>query len=113
MKELLSLCIKDGATNNCIETPKDIPTGGLRESVDIIGNAMAIAFSFCVFMTLAFLIWGGIQWIQSGGDKAKVQAARMKITYAVIGLIVVFLSFAIISVVSYIFGVDLLSIPTS
>ena len=45
------------------------------------------------------LIWGGLEWITSGGDKGKVEGARNKITAAVIGLIIVASSFAILQLV--------------
>ncbi|PIR64185.1 MAG: hypothetical protein COU64_00515 [Candidatus Pacebacteria bacterium CG10_big_fil_rev_8_21_14_0_10_40_26] len=46
-----------------------------------------------VFM---YLIWGGIEWITSGGDKGKTESARNKITAAVLGLIVLAASYAIL-----------------
>lgn len=58
-----------------------------------------------VMLAVGFLIYGGIKWIMSGGDKGKVDAARGTVTAAIIGLIIAFLAFFIISVVSYLFGV--------
>lgn len=48
---------------------------------------------------LIFLIIGGFKWITAGGDKTKVEAARSTIVGAIIGLIVVFLSFFVINFV--------------
>jgi len=42
------------------------------------------------------MIIGAIQWISSGGDKASVEAARGKVMNAIIGLIVLFVVFALI-----------------
>jgi len=39
---------------------------------------------------LLFLIWGGIDWITSGGDKEKLGRAQQKLTNALIGIILVF-----------------------
>jgi lipopolysaccharide/colanic/teichoic acid biosynthesis glycosyltransferase len=50
------------------------------------------------------LIWGAIKWITSGGDKGKVDAARNTIVAAVIGLIVLLLSFVIINFAIQIVG---------
>jgi len=61
----------------------------------IIGFIIVIAFILALF----FIVLGGIQWITSGGDKGKVDAARNHIIAAVIGLIIVALSFVIINVV--------------
>ncbi|MBP9718939.1 MAG: hypothetical protein KBD46_00555 [Candidatus Levybacteria bacterium] len=58
-------------------------------------------------LTLFFLIWGGIDWIMSGGDKEGLAKAKAKITYAIIGLIIAVLSFAIINIIGTFFAVDL------
>ena len=49
-----------------------------------------------VFM---YLIWGGIEWITSGGDKGKTESARNKITAAIVGLIVLASAWAILLLV--------------
>lgn len=64
-------------------------------------NALPSLLTFiliaAVVITLAYLIWGGIKWIMSGGDKGNVETARNTIVAAVIGLIIVFLSWFIIN----------------
>jgi len=55
------------------------------------------------------LVIGGIQWIMSGGDKAKTEEARNRITAALIGLIIVFAAWLIIILVQNVFGVSLLN----
>jgi hypothetical protein len=42
---------------------------------------------------------GGIEWITSGGDKGKTESARNKITAAVIGLVILAASWAILGLV--------------
>ncbi|MBP7842983.1 hypothetical protein KA017_03180 [Candidatus Woesebacteria bacterium] len=59
-------------------------------------NFVMVLGALLVFM---YLIWGGIEWITSGGDKGKTEAARGKITAAVIGLIVLAASWAILGLV--------------
>ena len=54
----------------------------------------------------AFLIMGGIEWITSGGDKNKAESARNKITSAVIGLVIVAASYAIVNLVVQFLGFD-------
>ena len=53
------------------------------------------------------LLLGAVQWISSGGDKGAVEAARGKITNALIGLVVLFSLYAIITLVGRFFGVNL------
>ena len=73
-------------------------TGFVIRSV-IIG-VLVIAAVIALF----FLIWGGVKWILSGGDKGKVEAARNTIIAAIIGLIITFLAFFILSFVFQLFG---------
>jgi len=55
------------------------------------------------------LITGGVSWIGSGGDKAKLEEARSKLLSAGIGLILLFSAFAIITLVENVFGVGILN----
>lgn len=73
----------------------------------VIGFVVTIAFVLAVLIALIFLLWGGIKWITSGGDKAGVEGARNQIIAAVIGLIIVFLSFFILNLVLGLFGLSL------
>ncbi|MBI2442554.1 MAG: hypothetical protein HYV40_01440 [Candidatus Levybacteria bacterium] len=57
-----------------------------------------------VILALFYLIYGGIQWITSSGDKQKVAAARNRMIYAIIGLVIIFLSIFLVNLVLYIFG---------
>lgn len=82
---------------------------------NLLGNIINFAFIIAVLIALLFLIWGGIKWITSGGDKANVETARNHIIAAVIGLILVFLSYFILNIVVYVFtkqSLFNLTIPT-
>lgn len=65
---------------------------------------MAIAFSGAV--AVFFIVWGGIQYIRSGGDPKQAEGARHTITYAIIGLIVVLMAYFILSIVAQLTGAD-------
>ena len=60
-----------------------------------IASVMNLVFFFALILVLIYLVWGGIQWMTSGGDKAGTEAARGKITGAIVGIIIVAVSFAI------------------
>lgn len=81
---------------------------------NVIGFVITVAFILAVLIALGFLIWGGIKWITSGGDKAGVEGARNTIIAAIIGLIIVFLSFFILNLVLGFFKINLfnLELPT-
>lgn len=87
---------------------RDLEFGGL------VGTLIQLAFVIAVVVALAFLIWGGIQWIISGGDKGKVEGARGTIVAALVGLVLVFLSYFILNILLEFFtnaDIDNLQLP--
>ncbi|MCL6096057.1 MAG: pilin [Patescibacteria group bacterium] len=60
---------------------------------------ITLLFVVGIVIALAFLIYGGIKWIISGGDKANVDAARKHIVAAIIGLVIVVSAFVILNFV--------------
>ncbi len=73
----------------------------------IIGVIVTTLLILAAIIALLFLIWGGIRWITSGGDKAKVESARNTIISAIIGLVIAFLAFFILTLILNFFGVTL------
>jgi hypothetical protein len=110
--KFLALTLPNGPNGGTeqITAPAGIPSGGIALVAKIVGNAITILIIVTVLLTLLYLILGGIQWIQSGGDKQKVTQARARLTYAVIGLIVALFSFFIVNIIGYVFKVNLLTI---
>ncbi len=53
------------------------------------------------------LVIGGIQYAMSGGDKAQAQAAKDRITNALIGIVVVASAFAIKALITSVFGIKI------
>jgi hypothetical protein len=102
----LALTLPGGQT---INPPSSIPHGGLDTVSKVIGNAITLMLIITVILSLIYLILGGIAWINSGGDKSKVAAARSRITYAIVGLLVALGSFLIVSIIGYFFNVKLLN----
>ena len=68
------------------------------------GKVIALALIAGVVIFLFMLIGGAISWISSGGDKGSVEAAKSKVTNALIGIIILFAVFAVVGLVSYFFG---------
>lgn len=61
----------------------------------VISYMVQLIFIVAGLATFLFLIWGGIEWITSGGDKTAVESAQKKIQAALLGLFIVFMSVAI------------------
>ena len=70
----------------------------------IVGTLLIVA----ALLAFLFLILGGIQWITSGGDKAGMEAARNKITHAIVGLIIVGAAWAIMILVQNFLGITII-----
>jgi hypothetical protein len=60
-----------------------------------------------------WLLWGGLQWITAGNDKDAVEKARKRIVNALLGLTVVFSSYAILFILRVLFNVDLIGFNIS
>jgi hypothetical protein len=65
------------------------------------------------FMTAAAGIWflfmifiGGYTWMSSMGDKQKLEQARDRIVYALVGLVIVVAAWALLALVGLFFGWD-------
>ncbi|HVF69390.1 MAG TPA: hypothetical protein VNA13_02365 [Xanthomonadales bacterium] len=68
----------------------------------VFKNIITAFLMFAGAVALVLIIYSGIKLVTSGGDAKQVQAARGIMTYAVIGVIVVLTSFAIIYFIGYI-----------
>lgn len=77
----------------------------------LISNIISVAMVLAGLIVFAFLVWGGVQWITSGGDKAGVEAARNRITAALIGLVIVGAAYAIMRILEAFFGTCIISCP--
>ncbi len=58
-----------------------------------------IALGIIGALSVIMLIWGGLRYILSGGDSKKVTDAKNTILYAIIGLIIAVLAYAIVNFV--------------
>mgnify|MGYP001120816889 CR=1 FL=1 len=50
-------------------------------------------------ISVLMLVWGGLRYILSGGDSKKITDAKNTVLYAIIGLAIAFLAYAIINFV--------------
>lgn len=72
----------------------------------LINGVLSFVMVLAALLVFMYLIWGGIEWITSGGDKGKTESARNKITAAVLGLIVLAASYAILLIALNFIGFD-------
>lgn len=88
-----------------INQPSNIKISDVGQLISAgVGTLLIIAALLAFF----YLILGGIQWITAGGDKAGMEAARNKITHAIVGLIIVGAAWAIMLLVQNFLGVSII-----
>lgn len=87
----------DQFVNNCPEnTGVRCNEGGLGEIfVTVINWALAIGFILAVI----FLIYGGFRYILAGGNEESAKAGRQAIFNALIGVVIIVLSYVIVQIV--------------
>ena len=78
--------------------------GGTSQIGNIIGNVLPYIFGAAAIALLIYLIIGGFQIMTSRGDPKAAQAARAKITNALLGFVIVIFSFTIVQLFGQIFG---------
>ena len=89
-----------------IEAPTQIPNGGTGILNAVMSNALTIFLIFAALFAGFVFIRGGIEWISSGGDKQKIEQARQRLVYGILGLILVLLSFFVVNFVFKLFSLD-------
>jgi len=73
----------------------------------IIPVLIYIGFVVCILAFVILLFIGGIQYITSGGDKAKLEGGRNRVTNAITGLIILLLLWFILKLFNLLFGIDI------
>jgi len=81
----------------------------------IVSSAIQLILVIAALIAFIFLIVGGIRWITAGGDKEKTAKAQQTLTAALVGLVIVFAAWAIMSLIEKFFGITIfkLQIPTA
>lgn len=88
----------DAPAGRNIKQPIVAPRGFATDIGQLINFILRLVMIISLLLVFAFLIIGGIEWITSGGEKGKTDNARNRITSALIGLIVLASSYAILTI---------------
>ncbi len=76
--------------------------------MDIVQTFIVYAFIIVGALAAVFVFIGGVSFILSGGDDAKIKQAVNTIRYSIVGLIITILSFTFVTLVGKMFGMNLL-----
>jgi len=74
-----------------------------------LGNLITVGLQVVLIaaglLVLVFLIYGGMRYITSTGDKAQAEAAQKTITSALVGLIIIVAAYALMKILEAVFGI--------
>ena len=87
----------------------------VRDEFRNLGALLSTVLNFILgvgaFLMFLFLVIGGLRYIFSGGDEKAIAAAKGQITVAIVGFLIIFLSFVIIRIIEFLTGLDIVSGP--
>lgn len=81
------------------ENPVAKETGGETSLLDLVLRILQFFLGFLGILAVIMVIYGGIRYVTSAGNEDGATAGKKIIMYAVIGLIIVLLSFVLINTV--------------
>lgn len=65
-----------------------------------VGNITDSALILAGVLAVFFVSFAGIKFLTSGGDPQKVESAKKTLTFAIVGLLIILLSFTILKIVA-------------
>ncbi len=102
------------ASNFQLALASSTPTIGCREGQDcvsltnplnetdikkIIGNSIGVIMGIAGSITFVVFVYGGLLWLTSAGNSERIQKGLQAMLWAGIGIIVIFSSYAIITLI--------------
>lgn len=88
----------------CVEGPLPTGPGGINTISDLVNRVVQFLIPLAAVILLLVFIWGGYDFMMSQGSPEKVKSAQAKLTTGIIGLILLLLAYAIVRLISSIFG---------
>ncbi|OGM01823.1 hypothetical protein A2115_03835 [Candidatus Woesebacteria bacterium GWA1_41_8] len=70
----------------------------------VFGNLLYYVLAFAGVVIFIMFLMGGFKWLTSAGNPKNVESARNTLTYAVVGLLVIVLSYIILVIIRSITG---------
>jgi len=87
------------------QTVIDTGPGYASDIGKLISFILRATLAVGALLVFGYLVLGGIEYITSGGEKSKTEAARNKITAAIVGLIILAASWAILNLALSFLGI--------
>jgi len=95
-------------TSGRLESGYTYETAG-QAFADWIGFLLSLVMTIALLALLLNLVWGALEWVNSGGEKSKIESARSRMTTSVIGIIVLSSVLALFMLIQYFLNIEVLS----
>lgn len=98
--------------DNCLQSVKDANGTEVGQIATlsciplVFQNLINWALGLAGVTALVFIMLAGYKWITSNGDPKQAEGAKQTLTFAIIGLVLILVSFFIINMISYFTKVD-------
>ena len=89
-----------------ISDPTVNPLAKFANIAALLNIFIPILIIGAAFLLLIMLLYGGFTWITAGGTPENLAKAQKIMTFAIIGLVIVILSFLFVKLISIIFKID-------
>ncbi len=83
-----------------------VPTGYATTFGNLISFILRAVLAIGALLVFGYLVMGSIEYISSGGEKSKTESARNKITAAIVGLIILAASWALLNLALSFLGLN-------
>jgi TRAP-type C4-dicarboxylate transport system permease small subunit len=80
------------------------PLVGIDSLAGLINKVMNFLIPLAAIILLLVLILGGYDYMMSQGNPEKVKSAQAKLTTAIVGFILLLISYMLVRVIAFIFG---------
>lgn len=86
----------------------------ITQNTQVANSVNQLVSGIISFITIIAGLWffiqfiiGGFQWISAGADKGLLEIARLRMLHAVIGLLIVVVSYIFVGLIGNIFGLNI------
>lgn len=77
----------------------DPPTNAPENFDDAVLNLTNWILGFAAMIAVLAIVWGGMMYIGSAGDENKATTGKRTITYAIIGLVIAGIAYALVNII--------------
>ncbi len=92
---LLGLVLVPASAGAVIEATNVNDNFSTSDFMTVVQNIANFVIAFITILGIIFIVWGAIQYVTAGGDEGAVEKAKSTLTYALIGLFIAAMAYAL------------------